>query len=94
MEVGALSSNSDLVFYWFLCDLGMRLWALISLFPKRGNTAEPGGISSILALLIAPCQPALHLAVPGRLVENLGLELRKEVRAINGLRHHHQGSES
>ena len=93
MEVGALSSDSDLVLYWLLCDLGMSLCDVISLFTKGGNTAESGGISSILALLITRYQPAIHLAVPGRSVGNLGLELRKEGRATNGLRSHHQGYE-
>lgn len=56
--------------------------------------AEPGGINSILALLISRYQQAIHLAMPSRSVRNLGLELRKEVRAINGLRSHLQGRES
>lgn len=92
MEIGALSSDSDLVLYWLLCDLGMSLCDVI-LFTKGGNTAESGGISSILAFLITRYQSAIHVAVPGRSVGNLDLELRKEGRATNGLRSHHQGYE-
>lgn len=60
---------------------------------KGGRLRRAGGVSSILALLMSRYQSAVHLAVPGRSVGNLGLELRKQVKAINRLRRHHQGGE-